>query len=121
MGRYTRPHGSLRREGELLKIDIDLFGVILSVFVGDKGKQKMLDAIKKDHGVNHEIADDSKGHTYGSYIWMQKASIDTAVHEANHVVDEVFISRKIEDPSGEVKSYMLGYIMERIHKKFNLK
>jgi len=104
----------------IYKFNVPLFNAHVRVFLGDSEKQNYSKACFKMTGKHAEFVG-SKAQCCGSYIWMQYRDLGTLAHELTHFVDEFCSHFGIEEPSNEVRAYVMGWLVETIWKKMEVK
>jgi len=106
-----------------LKLKVPLFGSPIWIYVGEESVEQLDRDFKKhngqsltESGFDLESAD---GCCNGTFVWLRRLSLDTLTHELNHSVDSMLAHLNIEDPTGEVKSYILGWAVEKAWNRLN--
>lgn len=95
-----------------------LFGSLVWVFVGDSEKDKFIKECKKIYGVDISFRSEG-GLCHGSYIWIKSSDLGYLTHEISHFADNCIEHIGVNDTSGEVRAYLMGWAVDTIWNRIS--
>ena len=104
-----------------INLRVPVFGLRLIVHVGDEdAREKYIKEVQKLYEVTHTPdLSTSSGNSFGSLIWIKEPDISTLAHELCHFADASLDHLGIDDTSGEVRAYLVGYCMDKLKDRIH--
>jgi len=101
-----------------IKVTLPMYGIPIIVHVGRDAKEAYVKEVKRHFPeVDENNFTRGEGMQCGSFIWMEKVHIGTLAHEVSHYIDDALEHLGIKDDSGEVRAYMMGWLIGKLWPK----